>query len=107
MRLSHKGTLTLLAAVALALLPAAPSGAKIIEIGSASAPGPPPGPSNPCRAVSRTTGYQAKVGAKRQVMTAPADGKIVAWTIRLGSPGKAHIKNFNDNFGRARAGGGP
>jgi hypothetical protein len=105
MRLSHKGTLTLLAAVALALLPAAPSGAKIIEIGSASAPGAPSCPSNPCQAVSRTTGYQAKVGAKRQVMTAPADGKIVAWTIRLGSPGKAQINYFNDNFGGAATAG--
>jgi hypothetical protein len=105
MRLSHKGTLTLLAAVALALLPAAPSGAKIIEIGSAGAPGAPSCPSNPCQAVSRTTGYQAKVGAKRQVMTAPADGKIVAWTIRLGSPGKAQINYFNDNFGGAATAG--
>jgi hypothetical protein len=105
MRLSHKGTLTLLAAVALALLPAAPSGAKIIEIGSATAPGAPSCPTNPCQAVSRTTGYQAKVGAKRQVMAAPADGKIVAWTIRLGSPGKAQINYFNDNFGGAATAG--
>jgi len=76
MRLSHKGLLTLLAAVAFATLAAAPSGAKIIEIGSATAPGAPSCPSNPCQAVSRTTGYQAKVGAQRQVMAAPADGKI-------------------------------
>jgi hypothetical protein len=105
MRLSHKGTLTLLAAVALALLPAAPSAARIIEIGSASAPSSPSCPSNPCQAVSRTTGYQAKVGAKRQVMAAPADGKIVAWTITLGSPGKAQINYFNDNFGGAATAG--
>ena len=105
MRLSHKGLLTLLAAVAFATLAAAPSGAKIIEIGSASAPGAPSCPSNPCQAVSRTTGYQAKVGAQRQVMTAPADGKIVAWTIRLGSPGKAQINYFNDNFGGAATAG--
>ena len=71
MRLSHKGSLTLLAAVAFATLAAAPSGAKIIEIGSASAPSAPSCPTNPCQAVSRTTGYQAKVGTKRMVMTAP------------------------------------
>jgi hypothetical protein len=105
MRLSHKGALTVLAAVALATLAAAPSGAKIIEIGSATAPGAPSCPSNPCQAVSRTTGYQAKVGAKRQVMTAPADGKIVAWTISLGSPGKAQINYFNDNYGGAATAG--
>jgi hypothetical protein len=105
MRLSHKGLLALLAAVAFATLAAAPSEAKIIEIGSATAPGAPSCPSNPCQAVSRTTGYQAKVGAKRQVMTAPADGKIVAWTISLGSPGKAQINYFNDNFGGAATAG--
>ena len=55
--------------------------------------------------MSRTTGYQAKVGAKRQVMAAPADGKIVAWTITLGSPGKSQINYFNDNFGGAATAG--
>jgi hypothetical protein len=105
MRLSHKGTLTLAAAVALAMLVAAPSGAKIIEIGQSSAPGAPSCPTNPCQAVSRTTGYQAKVGARRQVMTAPADGKVVAWTITLGSPGKRQINYFNDNYGGAATAG--
>ena len=105
MRFSHRGTLTLLAAVALAAFAAAPAGARIIEIGSASAPGAPSCPSNPCQAVSRTTGYQAKVGAKRQVMTAPTDGKIVAWTITLGSPGKSQVNYFNDNFGGAATAG--
>ena len=105
MRFSHKGILTLLAAVALATLAAAPSEAKIIEIGSASAPGAPSCPTNPCQAVSRTTGYQAKVGAKRQAMVAPADGKIVAWTITLGSPGKSQVNYFNDNYGGASTAG--
>ena len=105
MRFSHKGILTLLAAVALATLAAAPSEAKIIEIGSASAPGAPSCPTNPCQAVSRTTGYQAKVGAKRQVMVAPADGRIVAWTITLGSPGKSQVNYFNDNYGGASTAG--
>ena len=105
MRLSHKGALTLLAAVALATSAAAPSGAKIIEIGSATAPGAPSCPTDPCQAVSRTTGYQAKVGARRQVMAAPTDGKIVAWTITLGSPGKSQIHYFNDNYGGAATAG--
>lgn len=103
MRLSWKGIT--LAGLVLALLPAAPAGARIIEIGSASAPGAPSCPSDPCQAVSRTTGYQAKVGAKRQVMTAPTDGKIVAWTITLGSPGKSQVNYFNDNFGGAATAG--
>jgi hypothetical protein len=99
MRATHKAALTVLAAVALATFAATPSGARIIEIGQSSAPSAPSCPSNPCQAVSRTTGYQPKVGTKRQVMTAPADGKIVAWTITLGSPGKSQINYFNDNYG--------
>jgi hypothetical protein len=103
MRLSCKGIT--LACLALALLPAAPAGARVIEIGSASSPGGPSCPSNPCQAVSRTTGYQAKVGTRRSVMVAPADGKVVAWTITLGSPGKQQINFFNDNYGGASMAG--
>src|SRR6185312_5470473 len=102
---TQQGALTLLAAVALALLTAAPAGAKIIEIGQTAQPTPPSCPSNPCQAVSRTTGYQAKVGAQRGLMTAPADGKIVAWSITLGLPGRRQIKYFNDNYGGASMAG--
>jgi len=105
MRLSQTGTLALLAAVVLALLAAAPAGARIIEIGQASAPNAPSCPSNPCQAVSRTTGYQAKVGIRRGLMAVPADGKIVAWTITLGAPGRRQIKFFNDNYGGASMAG--
>ena len=99
MRLSHTGALVVLAAAALAALAPAPAGAKIIEIGNATAPSAPSCPTNPCQAVSRTTGYQAKVGTNRGLMRAPADGRIVAWTITLGTPGKRQIKFFNDNYG--------
>jgi hypothetical protein len=87
-----------------ALVPAS-AGARIIEIGQAAQPNPPSCPTNPCQAVSRTTGYQAKVGANRGLMAAPADGKIVAWTITLGSPGKRQIKFFNENYGGASLAG--
>jgi hypothetical protein len=103
MRLSWKRIT--LAAVALAMLAAAPSEARIIEIGRTSSPTPPSCPSNPCQAVSRTTGYQAKVGTNRGLMAAPADGKIVAWSITLGSPGRRQIKFFNDNYGGAAMAG--
>ena len=92
------------AAATLAAGPAVAS-AEIIEVGAVQPPSPPSCPARPCLAVSRTTGYQAKVGAKRQVMAAPADGKIVAWTITLGSPGKAQVNYFNDNFGGAASAG--
>ena len=53
----------------------------------------------PCLAVSRTTGYQAKVGADRGLMTIPADGRIVAWTIGLGKPGKKQTAFFDSKLG--------
>jgi hypothetical protein len=104
MRLVKTG-IALAAVVVLAALAAAPAGARIIEIGNASAPNAPSCPSNPCQAVSRTTGYQAKVGTNRGLMAVPADGKIVAWTIKLGLPGKRQIKYFNTNYGGASMAG--
>ena len=95
----------MLAATALAALAPASAGARIIEIGQTATPTPPSCPTNPCQAVSRTTGYQAKVGTNRGLMAAPADGKIVAWSITLGAPAKRQIKFFNDNYGGASLAG--
>ncbi len=52
-----------------------------------------------CQAVSRTTGYQAKVGPNRTLYQAPADGRIVAWTIALGKPGPRQTAFFTDRLG--------
>ena len=70
-------------------------------------PGATPAWSKTCSGMPKSRKRQrvVRIGAKRQVMTAPADGKIVAWTIRLGSPGKAQINYFNDNFGGAATAG--
>jgi hypothetical protein len=87
------------AAVAvLALTPAAAS-AKIIELGKTASEPTPSCPAKPCLAVSRTTGYQAKVGTQRDLFTAPEDGRIVAWTISLGAPTKKQIAFFNSSLG--------
>ena len=89
--------LAALVAGALLGLPAAAQ-AKIIEIGQiedAAAPSCP----RTCNAVSRTTGYQAKVGPQRGLYTVPQDGRIVAWTIRLSKPGPSQIKFFEENLG--------
>jgi hypothetical protein len=101
MRTSRRTSLSLLALLitALAALPAAPASARIIEIGKVAQETAPSCPSNPCQAVSKTTGYQAKVGTTRAIFAAPADGKIVAWTITLGKPGPKQIKFFDDNYG--------
>jgi hypothetical protein len=56
-------------------------------------------PANPCLAVSRTTGFQVKVGPQRDLLTVPRTGTIVAWTITLGNPNKTQIAFFNANEG--------
>ena len=86
------------AAAALAAGPAAAS-AEIIEVGAVQPPSPPSCPARPCLAVSRTTGYQAKVGTTRSLMTIPKTGRIVAWTIALGNPGAQQTTFFNQRLG--------
>jgi hypothetical protein len=86
------------AAAALAAGPAVAS-AEIIEVGAVAPPSPPSCPARPCLAVSRTTGYQAKVGATRGLMTIPKTGRIVAWSIALGNPGQEQTTFFNQRLG--------
>jgi hypothetical protein len=84
-------------AAAFLVLPA-PASARIVEVGK-TADEPKPSCPNPCLAVSRTTGYQAKVGETRGLFVVPADGRIVAWSITLGRPGPKQTKFFNDTLG--------
>src|SRR4051794_20896654 len=80
------------------LVPAAGAEAKLIEIGQTTDAATPSCPRT-CNAVSRTTGYQAKVGPKRGLFVVPQDGRIVAWTLQLSKPGPSQIKFFDDNLG--------
>jgi hypothetical protein len=90
--------LFLLAVAAALVLPGVAS-AKIIEIGDVGAAATPSCPGSPCEVVSRTTAYQFRVGATRKLFKAPADGRIVAWTITLGTPGKKQRTFFEENLG--------
>ena len=90
-------------ALVCAAAPAAAS-ARIVEVGQAPTEAVPTCPASPCLAVSRTTGYQAKVVDSRAHYVIPASGRIVAFSIRLGAPNKRQIKFFEDNFGKASAG---
>jgi hypothetical protein len=56
-------------------------------------------PANPCQAVSRTIGYQAKVGTTRGVVTVPKKGRIVSWSISLGKPGDKQTSFFQEKLG--------
>jgi hypothetical protein len=72
--------------------------AKITEIGALPA-GVRGGCPENCQAVSRTTGYQAKVGPDRALYQVPADGRVVAWTIALGKPGPKQTAFFTERLG--------
>jgi hypothetical protein len=85
------------AAFAAAVAVASPASAKIIEVGRTDAK--PACPESPCLAVSRTTGYQIKVGDERGAFVVPEDGKIVAWSISLGKPTEEQISFFNRGLG--------
>jgi hypothetical protein len=89
--------------ILLLALPAVADG-RVIEIGRLDGEQQLPEPScprSPCFAVSRTTGYQAKVGTTRGLVKVPANGRIVAWTIRLSRPGPRQIAFFNQRLGGA------
>jgi hypothetical protein len=93
-------------ALALALPAAAP--ARITEVGLLPATTPPTVPScpaSPCLAVSRTTGFQVKVGAAHNFLAVPRAGSVVAWTVALGRPNATQIKFFNANEGGAAEAG--
>ena len=49
--------------------------------------------------MSRTTGFQVKVGSVHNPMAVPVEGSIVGWSITLGKPSTTQIKFFNTNEG--------
>jgi hypothetical protein len=76
--------------------------AKLTEVGEIPETTPatvPSCPASPCLAVSRTTGFQVKVGTSRSVVSAPRAGTIVAWTVMLGKPNATQVKFFDTNEG--------
>jgi hypothetical protein len=98
--MSHQAVITnVVAAVSLlcGVLPAIAS-AKLSELGAlpdgvrGSCP-------DACQALTRTTGYQAKVGSSRELYQAPANGRIVAWTVALGDPGPKQTAFFEERYG--------
>jgi hypothetical protein len=85
--------------VVLALAAAAPAAARVIELGAPEGAPAPSCPADPCQAVSRTTGYQAGAGAADHPFRAPADGRIVAWSITLGDPSDGQREFFEERLG--------
>jgi hypothetical protein len=84
-----------------ALVAATPAYATLTEIGHQDNPPAPSCPGSPCLAVSRTTGFQAKVGDTRGPMVSPVNGRLVAFTLQLAKPDDNQINFFNTNLGGA------
>jgi hypothetical protein len=93
--------LALLGGVALTLTTPIGALATLSEVGVIPVTTPPATPSCPtsCLAVTRTTGFQVKVGKTRSLVTVPRNGTVVAWTISLGKPNATQVKYFNTNEG--------
>jgi hypothetical protein len=97
-----KSIAVLVSVAALALTLPAVAPATLTEVGVIGATTPatvPSCPGSPCLAVSRTTGFQVKVGTERNLESAPRAGTVVAWTITLGNPNATQIKYFDANEG--------
>src|ERR1700687_6047515 len=94
--------MAILATIGLALLVPAAAPATLAEVGVIPATTPatvPSCPTTPCLAVSRTTGFQVKVGAAHNPLSAPRSGTVVAWAIALAKPNATQIKFFDTNEG--------
>jgi hypothetical protein len=94
-----RNRLALLMAVTGAALVPAPASALMEAVPSETIDAKASCPDTPCLAVSRTIGYQAKVGDNRGLMKIPRNGRIVSWTIKLGNPGAKQIDFFNQKLG--------
>jgi hypothetical protein len=104
MPLMKRAAAAILAALGLCLALPAFAAATLTEVGvlpTTTPPTVPSCPTSPCLAVSRTTGFQVKVGPAHNFLAVPRSGTIVAWTIALGKPNASQIKFFNANEGGA------
>jgi hypothetical protein len=92
------GRLLLAALAAVFLLPGTAAG-KIIEMGDTGAAPAPSCPTSPCEVISRTTAFQTRMDGKRKLFVAPNAGRIVAWSITLGTPKRKQRTYFEENLG--------
>lgn len=97
--------LVVLASLAATALAPAAAQAKIVELGQTTDQTKPSCPAKPCLAVSRTTGYQVKIGPTRDLFTVPARGHVVAWSVTLGAPTAKQVKFFDSSLGGAPSAG--
>lgn len=56
-----------------------------------------------CLVEARVTGFQTMIEERRDPFRVPNHGRIVAWSIKLGTPAKEDAKHFNQRFGGSQA----
>ena len=105
MRPSLRYVVPALVALAAALGSATPASARVLELGRTESMPAPSCPADPCQAVSRTTGYQAKAGTEANPFRAPENGRVVAWSITLGAPSDAQREFFEERLGGTASAG--
>jgi hypothetical protein len=104
MPLHRRVLVSLAGGLAALLVAAACAQARVVEVGNAEGSPAATCPAAPCLAIDRTTGYQTVVGNSNGPYRVPASGRIVAWTIGLGSPNQQQLSYFDGRFGKASAG---
>jgi hypothetical protein len=77
---------------------ASPASAKLYELGSTSDVVTAACPTN-CFVVTRTTALEVQSGSQKYPTTVPRDGRIVAFTLQLGSLSDKQIHFFNSTYG--------
>jgi hypothetical protein len=77
---------------------ASTASAKTYELGESTDAGTVSCPDN-CFVVTRTTALQVRTGAVRYPTTAPRSGRVVAFTLQLGSLNDRQIHFFNSTYG--------
>jgi hypothetical protein len=93
--------LAVAAAAAITLLTPTLASARTTELGLAAdgSLGTPSCPTTPCLAVTRTSGFQLNLGARRNPFVVPRTGRIVAFTLRLGKPTAKQVDFFDQQSG--------
>ena len=56
-----------------------------------------------CLVEADVTGFQTSIGSIRNPFVVPADGNLVAWSLKLGKPKKPDRRAFNKEFGTPTA----
>jgi hypothetical protein len=72
--------------------------ARLSELGATTEPTTVSCPDN-CFVVTRTTALQVRTGTVRYPTTAPRSGRVVAFTVQLGSLSDRQISFFNSTYG--------